>query len=304
VDKISETAYLVALHRSLESERPDALFYDPLARLLVGSRGQQLSFILGNQQQNRNAIALRTRVMDDLILQLVGTGKVDLVLNLGAGLDTRPYRLPLPASLNWIEVDLPDLMAEKADKLRLHRPQCLLQRVSLDLANTGQRRDLLAQVNAIAKQTLILTEGLVGYFSEAQVIQLAHDLHQQQNLRWWLLELLSPVFLQQWQRSNNGKIYNDYFNCGRPAFKFAPEKGIGFFKALGWEVFELRSLWTAACQFKRMSGWLKILVPYLRRFAPQYWQAMTQNSNIVLLEQAAISPKIIPLARAGFSAAT
>ncbi|PZD71540.1 Putative S-adenosyl-L-methionine-dependent methyltransferase [Acaryochloris thomasi RCC1774] len=286
MDKISETAYLVALHRALESERSDALFHDPFARLLLGNRGQQLTYILGDQERNRDAIAIRTRVMDDLILKLVGTGEVNLVLNLGAGLDTRPYRLPLPPSLNWVEVDLPDLMAEKERKLQLHRPQCRLQRVSLDLVNTRFRQELLDQVNATAKQTLVITEGLLGYLSEAQVTQLAEDLQRQCNLRWWLFELLPPLFLQQWQQSNEGKIYRDYFNQGRPAFKFAPEQGTKFFQALGWEVSELRSLWTAARQFQRLHGQLKVLAPCLRWFAPQSWQAMTEGSSIVMLEHA------------------
>ena len=48
---------------------------------------------------------VRTAVIDELILREVELG-CDVVLNLGAGLDTRPQRLPLPESLRWIEVDL------------------------------------------------------------------------------------------------------------------------------------------------------------------------------------------------------
>ena len=217
-------------------------------------------------------------------------GQVDLVLNLGAGLDTRPYRLPLPPSLDWIEVDLPDLNADKAHKLHLHRPTCRLQRVNLDLANIAQRQELFSQVNETAKHALVITEGLLGYLSEGQVAQLSHHLRQQKNLRWWLLELSSPLLLQQWQRSYESKIYNDYFNKGRPAFQFAPEQGTEFFRTSAWEVAEVRSLWTAAQQLKRISIFLKILTPYCRWLAPHYWKAVTQNSNIVLLEQSNHQP--------------
>jgi len=36
-----------------------------------------------------------------------------MVVNLAAGLDARPYRMSLPASLQWIEVDLPEILAYK-----------------------------------------------------------------------------------------------------------------------------------------------------------------------------------------------
>jgi O-methyltransferase involved in polyketide biosynthesis len=37
----------------------------------------------------------------------------DMVINLAAGLDSRPYRMQLPALLRWVEVDLPDMLNYK-----------------------------------------------------------------------------------------------------------------------------------------------------------------------------------------------
>ena len=34
-----------------------------------------------------------------------------VVVNLAAGLDARPYRMPLPSSLLWVQVDLPAILA-------------------------------------------------------------------------------------------------------------------------------------------------------------------------------------------------
>ncbi len=44
-----------------------------------------------------------------------GRGGIDGVVNLAAGLDARPYRLQLPRTLRWIEVDLPAMVKEKGD---------------------------------------------------------------------------------------------------------------------------------------------------------------------------------------------
>ena len=69
---------------------------------------------------------------------------VDLVLNLAAGLDARPYRLQLPPSLEWIEVDLPEILAYKEGILANEKATCALERVRLNLADGDARRTLFA----------------------------------------------------------------------------------------------------------------------------------------------------------------
>ena len=61
-------------------------------------------------------MVIRTLIIDDLIQKAVVAG-ADTVVNLGAGLDARPYRMALPESLRWIEVDYPQVIDWKADKL-------------------------------------------------------------------------------------------------------------------------------------------------------------------------------------------
>ena len=99
IEHVSDTARWVALYRAMESERPDALFHDPYARRLAGERGER---ILASLKQGRTwawPMIVRTAVMDELILRGIARDRVDTVVNLAAGLDTRPYRLPfLPHS--------------------------------------------------------------------------------------------------------------------------------------------------------------------------------------------------------------
>jgi O-methyltransferase involved in polyketide biosynthesis len=57
-------------------------------------------------------LVARTKVIDDVIIEAIAEG-CDKVLNLAAGLDTRPYRLNLPPDFAWVEADLPELLAEK-----------------------------------------------------------------------------------------------------------------------------------------------------------------------------------------------
>src|SRR6185295_10204725 len=105
---------------------------------------------------------VRTYLFDRFVTRLVNQG-VELVVNLAAGLDTRPYRMALPPALRWVEVDLPDILDYKEEVLGDARPVCALERVRLDLSNADARRGLFNRLGASATQILVLSEGLVLY---------------------------------------------------------------------------------------------------------------------------------------------
>src|SRR2546422_2016206 len=109
----------------MESERPDALFRDPYARKLAGERGERIVASMRRGRAMAWPMIVRTAVLDELILRAIERDGVDTVLNLAAGLDTRPYRLPLPSSLRWVEADFPDVIAYKQEQLRGERPACV-----------------------------------------------------------------------------------------------------------------------------------------------------------------------------------
>src|SRR5256886_13643386 len=94
IEHVSDTARWVALYRAMESERPDALFHDPYARRLAGERGEQILSAMPKGRTWAWPMIVRTAVMDELIMRTISRDGADAVINLAAGLDTRPYRLP------------------------------------------------------------------------------------------------------------------------------------------------------------------------------------------------------------------
>src|SRR2546421_3403524 len=180
----------------MESERPDALFRDPYARKLAGERGER---ILASMRKGRAwawPMIVRTAVMDELILRAIERDGVGTVLNLAAGLDTRPYRLPFSPALRWVEVDFPDVIAYKKEQLAGERPACTLEQVGVDLTDLARRRALFAQIGAAARQVLVVSEGLLIYLTAEQVAALARDLAAQSSFTWWLIDLASPGLLK------------------------------------------------------------------------------------------------------------
>jgi methyltransferase (TIGR00027 family) len=260
---ISDTAAWVAIYRAIESERPDALFRDPLARRLAGERGEQIAKNMAFANKNAWSFVARTVVVDRHVAESVRQG-ANMVVNLAAGLDTRPYRMTLPISLQWIEVDLPEMLKYKADALIDERPVCALERIPCDLADSSARRDLFERLGARAKSVFVITEGLLVYLTEDEVIAFADDLAQQRSFTWWVVDMVSPRLLRMLQAGMGSQLGE----AGAP-LKFAPEKGPGFFAQHGWKPVEAHSLLHEAARLKRL--------PLLRR--PLAWLPDTRGTK-------------------------
>src|SRR5271170_7270637 len=167
---ISDTARWVAYHRATESDRPDAIFRDPHARGLAGERGELIGRKL---HDNAWAIAVRTYLFDKAILDLLSREPIEMVVNLAAGLDSRPYRLELPASLQWIEIDLPEIVDPKQQILSSEKPRCQLEVITQHLGDEAARRTLFSELNQRAQRIIVISEGLLVYLDEEKVNALA-----------------------------------------------------------------------------------------------------------------------------------
>lgn len=244
IRNVSDTARWAAMYRALETSRADALFRDAFAQKLAGERGEQIMNLVPARRRNAWAWSTRTYLFDRLITSQIEQG-ADMVLNLAAGLDARPYRMQLPPSLQWIEVDLPELFAYKQTILGNEKPVCRLERVALDLADVSARRDLFARLGTHAKRVVILTEGLLIYLSEEEVGALAGDLAAPSTFRRWILDITSPGLLRMMKKQMGAEIE-------RAPFKFAPREGPAFFERYGWPVLEIESTLHVAAKMRRV----------------------------------------------------
>ncbi|NES63849.1 MAG: class I SAM-dependent methyltransferase [Okeania sp. SIO2D1] len=277
VESISDTAFLTATYRALETERPDSLFQDAYAQILAGERGKKLVEAMPGGKAGAAGCAVRTCVMDELILRTVEENSVDTVLSLGAGFDTRPYRLPLPTSLRWYECDLDVVLAYKVDKLAGLLSQCILQSVALDITDIIARHIFFKSVGMAAKRGLVFTEGLLIYMTVEQVATLATDLYAQPQFQWWLTDLASPSALRYFQKSVNSSL-----NSGEATLQFAPEEGTEFFRQYGWKSVEFRSLLEEGQRLHR-EVLPKSLLAQLQ--TPEHWEMWRRMSGFILLKR-------------------
>lgn len=250
---ISDTALWAAVFRARESERPDALFRDPVARRLAGERGEQIANTLPYGDRHAWSFVTRTHVIDQLINDQVRQG-VDMVVNLAAGLDARPYRMVFPPSFQWIEVDLPAIIHYKEMALESEKPAVDLERVGLDLMNVSARRGLFERLSRKASKALIITEGLLPYLSAQEVGSLASDLATPPSFQRWILDLLSPGLLRRLQQT-----IGPHLSYAGASMKFGPEEGPEYFARFGWKPIKVHSMLTMGARLNRLSFWMRLL---------------------------------------------
>jgi methyltransferase (TIGR00027 family) len=279
IENISDTALWVAMYRALETDRPDAHFRDPYARRLAGERGQQILERLPMGRAMAWPMVVRTAVFDEIILRLAGDPGLDLVLDLAAGLDARPWRMPLAPHLRWADLDLPGILDHKTRLLAAEPTRCRYQAVAVDLRDPSARRDAFAQQMEGASRALAMTEGLLIYLEAEQVAALASDLHAA-GIRWWLMDIASPALLEMLKRRMGSRLAE-----GGAPFRFAPAESTRFFEPYGWKEVEFRSTWQEAKRLKRemSTAWFWRI---LERFASERRrEAWRRFAGIALLER-------------------
>ncbi len=278
IESISDTARWVALYRAMESERPDAHFRDPYARRLAGARGEQIARALPGFQSGLWPMVVRTCVFDELIERAVSRDGADTIVNLASGLDARPWRMRLPPSLRWIDVDLPEILAYKKELLAGERPACVAESFAADLTDAAARRELFARIGRVSRKALVLTEGLLVYLTADEVAALASDLHAPESFRWWAIDIVSPPLLR---RLN--KRWAPTLAAGRAILQFAPENGTRFFEPFGWNEVEYRSTFEEGHRLNRQmrGAWILRLIGRLSSAASR--EKMRRIGGIALL---------------------
>nr|WP_161563316.1 class I SAM-dependent methyltransferase [Streptomyces antimycoticus] len=171
------TAVGVARVRALETERENALFRDPLARAFATAGGLWPSSppLPDDEAARRRrravsySIVIRTKFLDDLLRQASASGVRQVVL-LGAGMDSRAFRIDWPEGTRLFEVDTAAPLDFKASVLRQERAVARCERitVAVDLREDWPGA-LAAAGHDPTVPTAWIAEGLLIYLSEDAV---------------------------------------------------------------------------------------------------------------------------------------
>ncbi len=261
IDDVTDTAFWVAHYRAVETKKSKALFKDPYAELLAGDKGRIIAKSMKTSRYVEWVVVLRTRIIDEFIATCIVEGEIDAVLNLGAGLDARPYRLTFPETVTWIEADYPKIIDFKNEKLKDYTPTVKLEQYKIDVANRASRTEMLNQLSSRFKKILVLTEGLVPYLTNEQTAELGNDLNTCPSIAFWIVEYFAPGVMEMIKRRGHGQMRN-------APFQFSPDNWHDFFENLGWEEKAMRYFGIESIHLKRRSP-LPLVVKVIQRLLPK-----------------------------------
>jgi methyltransferase (TIGR00027 family) len=269
VTHIADTALWVATYRAIETESPNPAFRDPLARKLTGERGQKIAEAIAYMKVMAWYMVMRTVAIDEMVQSAISLG-ADTVVNLGAGLDTRPYRMELPSSLRWIEVDFPHMIQYKKEKLKNESPVCKLESIEADLSDVAARRALFERIGSESKKALVITEGVVIYLTSADAEVLSRDILAVPSFKYWIQD-----YRQGGIKRDGGRMKRA---LKETPFRFEAEDCLGFFQGHGWRILEKR---LTADQADRMKRPFPFIFPWtiVGYFMPKKAKLRFRNSS-------------------------
>ncbi len=162
LDGVPETMLIPLYARAVETARPDAIIQDPHAVAMMARIDYDFSKF-DDAPLSALGVAIRTEILDDWTRHYLAAHPDAVVVNLGAGLDTRFFRVD-DGRVRWYELDLPQSIALRRRFLQDSPRHTMLAASALDF---GWMDHIEARPH-----TLIIAEGLLMYFDEADVRRL------------------------------------------------------------------------------------------------------------------------------------
>lgn len=180
----SKTAETIAMVRVAESRKPEdeRICYDPYAIRFISK--EVLEFAANNPEKYRaflaqserlvpgvsNSIIARVRYIDDLVNSSLSDGLEQLVI-LGAGYDTRAYRIEGLKNVKIFEVDQPATQKIKMETIKkiFESLPSHVTYVSVDIGIDKLDKRLLESGYGRSRKTLFIMEGLFMYLPPGTV---------------------------------------------------------------------------------------------------------------------------------------
>ncbi|KAF4041081.1 Leucine carboxyl methyltransferase domain-containing protein [Phytophthora infestans] len=269
------TTYL----RALETARNDRIINDPFAEPLTQKQQSKIDKFLKEIWSEvcsfpETLIAFRTRYLDEA-LQHRDPAILQIVI-LGAGLDSRAYRLESLRGCHVLELDQSGAMFEhKADVMReLHAP-LMAQNVDCivsNLAEAGLEVNLMGHGFNPTMPTFWVMEGLVPYMERSSIVEILKT-----------IDYLSAPGSQFWA-DIPGQTLADSEEWGKRAMKYGEDDPLhGVFSEISWTVEEQVSLKAAGDHFGR--HWSPVLSPKSKQVVPLFFVVGKKPIPGVVVEQ-------------------
>lgn len=258
---VSETALITLRSRVIESEKTNPILQDPVGEECLKAMMSLMSDDLRTRVMERKLnpvlslhIALRARKYDSLCREFLEEFPEGLIVNLGAGFDTRFWRLG-GSDLNYLELDLPGVIAIKRQVLKDRVTYRMIEGSVLE-------EEWITKVKEIqAAQVLFIAEGLFMYLPKDLVIETLKRLGDTFKSSRLVMEVIAEKYTRGFRKKmverkmqrGTGTKGGDYYQFGIREAGEVESYHPGFRVKGEWSYFEDRELKPAFLQLFRHS---------------------------------------------------
>lgn len=165
IQKISETLFIPLVARAGEISRKDSIIQDIKAVEFL-NKVDTSGLIVDGGSISTLGILARTKVIDEEVQKVLSSCMNAVIINLGAGLDTRYDRIS-SQKVKWYDLDLPEVI-ELRKKFVENKSIHFIEKSVLDESWTS---DIKVTEH---DKVIIIAEGLLMYFNEADVRKIFH----------------------------------------------------------------------------------------------------------------------------------
>jgi methyltransferase (TIGR00027 family) len=184
-----------------DAERKPSLCNDHFARRFMDERGLRLYEPFRAERLPNISNIVRCRIIDDFVQSDLGKEPRTRVVTIGAGFDTRPYRL---RGGDWIEIDEPQIIQYKNERLPVAECPNPLRRMSIDFAVESLADKLGVAAND--RPVVVVMEGVFMYLEAAQIDSTLRDIKSRFPHHVLLCDLMNRAFLEKAAQSVHSKI--------------------------------------------------------------------------------------------------
>lgn len=198
---ISRTAYYTLGVRAWDAAQPKPLCGDTFAQSFINDDARQLWNEFSGFRAPNGSNAARHRIIDDHLREALASDADAPVLILGAGFDTRAFRL---TGGHWFELDEPEILSYKESRLPAASSPNPLVRIPIAFAHESLR-DKLPVIDR-TRHVHIVIEGVLMYLDQSQRAAVVATLQDRYPSHTIYCDLMRKSFFESYSRDIHQKI--------------------------------------------------------------------------------------------------
>ncbi len=198
---VSKTAYYTAGVRMLDAKRRKPICGDTLAHVFMNEQGMQVLQSTQHIASAKIVAVQRHAVIDKLLRQYLQENASTKIFIVGAGFDTRAYRLHGGI---WYEIDEPEVIQQKENTLPAATAPNSLQRIAIAFASEKISEKLKAF--ATHEKVIIVLEGVSMYLTDGQFSDTLHEFEKLFPKHLLICDLLTKQFFNRYSYRLHKKL--------------------------------------------------------------------------------------------------